>query len=87
MDDLIDPVEVTVHVMKTHPDRVFVRAVKEPGEFIVARNDDVFGPFVAGDRTETLEQDGRTIIAAWPIHRVSVDRADFNGFLNAKPSR
>jgi hypothetical protein len=77
---------VTVQVIASSPNRVLVRAVSEPGEFVVSRDDEFFGPVVAGDRRLVFPESRRTVISRWPVHHLQMEREDFNGFLRAIPS-
>lgn len=84
-DDIDDPIEVRVQVVRSSPDRVRVWALDGSGSFVAERSDEQFAHLTAGD-SDLLKVPGRRVkTVAWPEHPIQMSRPDFEYYRDSEP--
>jgi hypothetical protein len=84
-EDLEDPIEVRVQVVRSTPSRVRVWALDGSGSFVAERDNEPFARITAGDTNISKVPRRRTVVTAWPEHPVQMARADFEHYRDSDP--
>lgn len=84
-DDIDDPIEVRVQVVRSAPNRVRVWALDGSGSFVADRKDDLFAYVTEGDSNLFKAPSRRTTVIAWPEHPVQMSRSDFEHYRDSEP--